>query len=45
MQNLGIKSVGSMQSKAFDKSVKRAPNALPLSIDSLNFSVITKRLC
>ena len=45
MQNLGIKSVESMQSKAFDKSVKRAANALSLSIDSLNFSVMTKRLC
>ena len=47
--------MGSMQSKAFDKSVRRAPNALPLSrileslaslplsVDSINFSVILKR--
>ena len=33
-----------MQSKAFGKSVGRAPNALPLSIDYLNFSAITKKL-
>ena len=33
-----------MKSKAFDESVRRAPNAFPLSIDSLNFSAITKRL-
>ena len=31
-----------MQSKAFDKSVIRAPNALPLSIVSLNFYVLTE---
>ena len=39
-----IKSVWSMQSKFFDKSVKRTPNTLPLSIDFLNFSGITKSL-
>ena len=31
--------------KVFDKLVKRTPNALPLSINSLNFTVIAKRLC
>ena len=31
-----------MQSEVFGKSVKRARNVLHLSIDSLNFSVITK---
>ena len=30
---------------SFGKSVKKAPNVLPLSTDSLNFSVITKKLC
>ena len=35
----------SMQSKAFDKSLRRAQNALSLSIDSFNFSLITKKLC
>ena len=40
-----IKSVWSMQSKIFDKSVKRAPNILPLSIGFLNFSGISKSLC
>ena len=34
-----------MQSKALDKSVKRAPDALPLSTDCLRFPVRTKRLC
>ena len=30
---------------AFDKSIRRTPNALPLSIDPLKISIITKRLC
>ena len=35
----------SRQSNAFDKSVKRAPNLLPPSTLSLNFSNRTKRQC
>ena len=34
-----------MQSNTFDKSIRKASNALTLSIHSLNFSVITTRLC
>ena len=34
----------SMQSKVFDKSLRRAQNALSFSIDSFNFSLITKKL-
>ena len=35
----------SIQSNAFEKSVRRAPNWCPLSINSLNFSIITIRHC
>ena len=38
-----IKSLWSIQSSAFDKSVREAPNLSPLSIASLNFSIITRR--
>ena len=34
-----------MQSKAFDRSVKRAPNSLRFSTDTLNFSDKTSRQC
>ena len=29
----------------FDRTVKRAPNSLPLSLDYLNFSNMTSRQC
>ena len=32
-----------MQSNAFERSVKGAPNLLPLLTACLNFSIITKR--
>ena len=35
----------SRQSKAFNKSVSKAPKAVPLSIDFVHFSSITKRHC
>ena len=33
------------QSKAFDRSVVRAPNVLPLSTESFHFSIMARRQC
>ena len=38
-------AIKNLYQKAFDKSVRRAPDALPLYFDSLNFSVISKSPC
>ena len=34
-----------MEPNALEMSVKRAPNLSPLSIASLNFSIVAKRQC
>lgn len=44
VKSLVIKTMWLMKSEVFGESVKRAQNVLHLSIDSLNFSVMTKRL-
>ena len=44
-RNLAIRNGWFIQSNALERSVRRAPNSLPLSIASLNFSIITRRQC
>ena len=43
MQSNAVKNQSQVKVKS--KSVKRTPNLSPLSVASLNFSVITKRQC
>ena len=45
LQSVASSNESSMQSHAFERSVKSAPNSLLLSSASLNSSVIIKRQC
>ena len=43
--SLAISGLWSIKSSALERSVKKAPNYSPLSLDSLNFSSINIRQC